>query len=196
MAFSLSQPALLLLTATYFMGAIPFGLLFSRWLSGKDPRQHGSGNIGATNALRTGGKKVGILTLLADILKGVIPVAFAFQLGLNEFEIALIALAAFLGHIFPIYLKFKGGKGVATMFGVLIPWMPWVALCSFVVWLLVFKLSKFVSLASMLAGAVLPVFAWLLDATQEGIMTCSLLGSLMIIRHHSNIKRLIAGTED
>ncbi|OIP98502.1 MAG: acyl-phosphate glycerol 3-phosphate acyltransferase [Zetaproteobacteria bacterium CG2_30_46_52] len=196
MGNALSSEALTMLLGAYFLGAIPFGLIFARWLTGKDPRQHGSGNIGATNAMRTGGKKVGILTLLADIAKGVLPVGFAVGLSLTSFEIAAIALAAFLGHIFPIYLKFKGGKGVATMYGVLIPWMPWVAVCSFVVWLVTFKLSKFVSLASILSGIVLPIFAWLLGASQEGIAACVVLGTLMTVRHHSNIKRLLAGTED
>lgn len=196
MTLALSEQAWLLLGAAYLLGAIPFGLIFTRTLTGKDPRQHGSGNIGATNAMRTGGKTVGILTLLADIIKGALPVAIAVQLAFSSLEIGAVALAAFLGHIFPVYLKFKGGKGVATMYGVLIPWMPWVGVCAFLVWLLTYKLSKLVSLASILSGLILPVFAWLLDASQEGIVVCVVLGALMIIRHHSNIHRLIAGTED
>ncbi len=195
MDFSLSPNTIVLLFASYFLGAIPFGLLFAKWLTGKDPREHGSGNIGATNALRTGGKKVGICTLLADILKGVLPVAIALHLALNEFSIACIALTAFLGHIFPVYLKFQGGKGVATMYGVLIPWLPWVAIASFVAWLLLFKATRYVALASILAGAVLPLFAWLLHSSFEAIISCCILGAIMIIRHSSNIQRLIAGTE-
>lgn len=195
MVYSLSQIAIGLIVATYFLGAIPFGLVFARWLTGKDPREHGSGNIGATNALRTGGKKVGICTLIADILKGVFPVSLALYLGFTELEITLVALASFLGHIFPVYLKFKGGKGVATMFGVLIPWMPWVAVISFVIWLISFKLSRYVSLASILAGISLPILAWLLGSSLEATFTCVVLGGLMTIRHHSNIKRLVAGTE-
>ncbi|MDX8387229.1 MAG: glycerol-3-phosphate 1-O-acyltransferase PlsY [Ghiorsea sp.] len=187
--------ASILLGLTYLLGAIPFGLVFARWLTGKDPREHGSGNIGATNALRTGGKKVGILTLIADVLKGVLPVSLALYLAFNEFEIAAIALAAFLGHIFPVYLKFKGGKGVATMFGVLIPWMPWVAVGSFALWLICYKLTRYVSLASILAGLVLPVLAWLQCQSGEAIFVCVVLGCLMTIRHHTNIKRLYAGTE-
>ncbi len=195
MTFSLSPVAIGFITATYFLGAVPFGLVFARWLTGKDPREHGSGNIGATNALRTGGKKVGIMTLIADILKGVLPVSLALYLGFTDLEITLVALAAFLGHIFPVYLKFRGGKGVATMFGVLIPWMPWVAVISFAVWLISFKLSRYVSLASILAGISLPILAWVLNAGSEAIFTCVILGGLMTIRHHSNIKRLITGTE-
>ena len=195
MTYQLSETALYLLIATYLIGAIPFGLVFAKILTGKDPRQHGSGNIGATNAMRTGGKKVGILTLIADVFKGVIPVAIALQLDFSSFETALIALAAFIGHIFPVYLKFKGGKGVATMFGVVLPWMPWVALISFAIWFVSFKLTRYVSLSSILAGLALPVLAFGFNADMPAILTCVVLGLLMTIRHHENIKRLQQGTE-
>ncbi len=191
----MSETLILLTTATYFLGAIPFGLLFARWLTGKDPRDHGSGNTGATNALRTGGKKVGILTLIADVFKGMIPVSIAMALGFNESQILMIALAAFLGHIFPIYLKFRGGKGVATMFGVLLPWEPLTAVLSFAVWLIVFKLTRYVSLASILASFTLPLAAWALDASDTAIMGCLIVGGLVTIRHHENVTRLIKGTE-
>lgn len=181
--------------AAYLVGAIPFGLLFARWLTGKDPRSHGSGNIGATNVMRTGGKKVGALTLLADILKGTIPVAVAIMFDSEQLLIAIVALAAFIGHIFPLYLRFKGGKGVATMFGVVIPWMPWVAVGSFTVWLIVFRLTRYVSLASIIAGITLPLLAWLLGASVEAVVACLVLGGLMTARHYSNIGRLWAGIE-
>ena len=181
--------------AAYLIGAIPFGLLFARLLTGKDPRQHGSGNIGATNAMRTGGKKVGALTLLADILKGTIPVAIAIALDSDEQLIAAVALAAFIGHIFPVYLGFKGGKGVATMFGVVLPWLPWVAVGAFAVWFISFKLTRYVSLASILAGVSLPLFSLLLQASWSAFGICMILGGLMILRHKSNIQRLIAGDE-
>ena len=184
-----------LLVATYCVGAIPFGLLFARWLTGKDPREHGSGNTGATNALRTGGKKVGILTLIADVFKGVIPVSIAMMLEFTQPQIMGIALAAFLGHIFPIYLKFKGGKGVATMFGVLLPWIPLTAVISFAVWFIVFKLTRYVSLASIAAGFALPLVATFSDASHAAVATCLVLGGLMTIRHHENVTRLIQGTE-
>ena len=181
--------------AAYLIGAIPFGLLFARLLTGKDPRQHGSGNIGATNAMRTGGKKVGALTLLADILKGTVPVAIALALGGDELLIGAVALAAFLGHIFPVYLGFKGGKGVATMFGVVIPWLPWVAVGAFVVWFIFFKLTRYVSLASIVAGISLPLFSLFIQASWVAFGVCMILGALMILRHQSNIQRLIAGDE-
>jgi len=179
----------------YLIGSIPFGLLFARWLTGKDPRSHGSGNIGATNAMRTGGKKVGAFTLLADILKGAIPVAIAIMFDSEQLLVATVALAAFIGHIFPIYLGFKGGKGVATMFGVVIPWIPWVAVGSFLIWLIVFRLTRYVSLASIIAGIALPLFAWPLGASVEAVAVCLLLGGLMTARHYSNIGRLWAGIE-
>jgi glycerol-3-phosphate acyltransferase PlsY len=181
--------------AAYLIGAVPFGLLFARLLTGKDPREHGSGNIGATNAMRTGGKKVGAITLLADILKGTIPVVIAMSLNADELLIGAVAMAAFFGHIFPIYLGFKGGKGVATMFGVVLPWMPWVALGAFVVWYISFKLSRYVSLASILSGVSLPLFALFLNASWVSFGVCMVLGGIMIIRHQSNIQRLIAGEE-
>jgi len=181
--------------AAYLLGAIPFGLLFSRWLTGKDPRQHGSGNIGATNALRTGGKVVGILTLSADIAKGALPVVAAVVLEAGDAIVAAVALAAFLGHIFPVYLAFKGGKGVATMYGVLIPWLPLTALLSFVIWFIVFRLTRYVSLASILAGLALPLLAWGLQASVYAIDLCAALSIIMVLRHHANIRRLLAGEE-
>jgi len=201
--FTVTSPeiSLLLILFSYLLGAIPFGLLFARWFTGKDPRQHGSGNIGATNAMRTGGKKVGICTLLADIAKGALPVAIAMTIQDDPRITNAVALAAFLGHIFPVYLKFKGGKGVATMFGVLIPWLPWVAVASFVIWLLLFKFTRFVSLASMMAGFLLPFMVWFFAkmASQSielsTLLLCSLLGLLMIARHHENIVRLWQGKE-
>lgn len=185
----------LAVVAAYLLGAVPFGLLFARLLTGKDPREHGSGNIGATNVMRTGGKRVGAITLLADILKGTIPVAIAIALDADELLIGAVALAAFFGHIFPVYLGFKGGKGVATMFGVIIPWMPWVAVGAFIVWVIVFKLSRYVSLASIFAGVSLPLFTLLLHASWVSFGVCMVLGGIMILRHQSNIQRLIAGEE-
>jgi len=181
--------------ASYLLGAVPFGLLLSRIISKRDPREHGSGNIGATNAMRTGGKLVGALTLLADIIKGVIPVALALAGQWAEIWIAAIALAAFLGHIFPVYLKFKGGKGVATMFGVMIPWSPWAAAIAFAVWLLALRLGRYVSLASILAGLSLPFAAWGLGSSAPCIGTCVVLALLMILRHIGNIRRLLDGSE-
>jgi len=185
---------LLLVAVAYLLGAIPFGLLITRWLTGKDPRDFGSGNIGATNASRTGGRKVGLLTLSADIIKGAIPVAIAVQID-NEWLTAATAAAAFLGHIFPVYLGFRGGKGVATMFGVLLPWQPLLALIAFAVWLAAIGLWRYVALASILAGLSLPFFAWLLDVSAPAVYASILFFILMAVRHQGNVQRLLAGTE-
>lgn len=193
--------AITAILAAYLLGAIPFGLLFARWLTGKDPREHGSGNIGATNALRTSGKKVGILTLLADIAKGSLAVALANYLQNDMTLVAAVALAVFVGHVFPIYLKFKGGKGVATMFGVLIPWLPWVAIATFIVWILLFKLTRYVSLASVVAAIMLPLFTWLFGMflwssnDPSSLFACVILGALVIARHIGNMRRILAGEE-
>jgi len=191
----LTPEHILLITVAYLFGAIPSGLLFARWLAGKDPREYGSGNIGATNALRTGGKAIGLLTLIADIGKGALPVAWAVVHASGETMIALTAIAAFLGHIFPIYIGFRGGKGVATMFGVLLPWQPWIAVIAFCVWLLALGAWRYVALASILAGFTLPVSAWLLHASTACISASVLFCLLMLIRHHGNIRRMMAGKE-
>lgn len=181
--------------ASYLLGAVPFGLLFAKMLSNVDPREHGSGNIGATNAMRSGGKLVGILTLLADIVKAVIPVAIAISLEWSDLWVAIVGLAALVGHCFPIWLKFKGGKGVATMFGVLIPWMPGVALGTFALWLVVFKISAYVSLASVVAALSIAVWVLLLHGSTEAVLVGLLIGILVTFRHQSNLKRLMQGTE-
>jgi acyl phosphate:glycerol-3-phosphate acyltransferase len=191
----LTAPHVVLVIAAYLLGAIPFGLIFTRWLTGKDPRDFGSGNIGATNVSRTGGKKAGLLTLAADIAKGAIPVAVAVHIG-NEWLTAATAMAAFLGHIFPVYLGFKGGKGVATMFGVLIPWQPLAGVVAFAVWLLALGLWRYVAVASILAGLSLPFAAWLLGASAPAIVACIVFCLLMGLRHQSNVQRLLAGTEN
>ncbi len=188
--------AFVLVTAAYLFGAIPFGLLFTRWLRGRDPRQHGSGNIGATNVLRTGGRAIGLLTLVADIGKGALPVAWGIYHAAGETLIGFTAVAAFLGHVFPVYLRFRGGKGVATMFGVLLPWQPWMAVIAFSVWLLALGIWRYVALSSILAGFSLPLSAWLLHASGACMSASLLFCLLMLMRHHGNIRRMLSGTED
>ncbi|MFQ5518442.1 MAG: glycerol-3-phosphate 1-O-acyltransferase PlsY [Mariprofundus sp.] len=181
--------------AAYFLGAVPFGLLLSKLLSNRDPRDFGSGNIGATNALRTGGKLVGGLTLLADIAKGVIPVLLALMAELTEIWVAAIAVATFLGHIFPVYLNFKGGKGVATMAGVMLPWQPLAAIVGIPVWYICLKLTRYVSLASILAALSLPLLIVWSDDSVPALLVGMLFASLVTLKHASNIKRLMNGTE-
>jgi len=191
----LELASIAIVVLAYLLGSVPFGLLFARWLTGKDPRQHGSGNIGATNVSRTGGKAVGALTLIADMAKGALPVLWAMRAGSEEL-IAATAAAAFLGHIFPVYLKFRGGKGVATMFGVLLPWQPVMAFVAFIVWLAALLLWRYVALASILAGFTLPASAWLLHTSAPCRAAALLFCVLMLVRHQGNIRRMLAGTED
>jgi len=183
-----------LTAGAYLVGAIPFGLILASGFGDTDPRQHGSGNIGATNVLRTTGKAVGLLTLLADIGKGALPVMLALYFA-DETAVALAALAAFLGHVFPVYLRFRGGKGVATMFGVMLPWQPWLAAGAFAVWLAVLGLCRYVSVASMIAGLSLPLLAWQSGASNACLAVTVLLCLVMIGRHRSNILRLVSGAE-
>jgi glycerol-3-phosphate acyltransferase PlsY len=184
-----------IIVAAYLVGAIPFGLVFSRLLTGKDPRRHGSGNIGATNAMRTGGKAVGILTLIADLLKGAIPVWLSIHWQASEWLTTGIALAAFIGHCFPVYLAFKGGKGVATMFGVVLPWQPWIAVLAFALWLLSLRVWRYVSVSSMLAAGSMPLLAWALGSHPAFVTTAGALGLLTVIRHRANIARLLRHEE-
>jgi len=181
--------------AAYLLGAVPFGLLLSKLISGQDPRQHGSGNIGATNAMRAGGKLVGALTLLADIAKGALPVALAIIFRLPEAWIAAIAVATFVGHIFPVYLNFQGGKGVATMLGVMLPWQPLAALFGILIWITALKISHYVSLASILGALALPLLIACTNDSIPALLAGMLFASLVTIKHSSNIKRLIDGTE-
>ncbi len=181
--------------AAYLVGAIPFGLLLSKALSDCDPRDIGSGNIGATNAMRAGGKKVGVLTLLADIGKSLLPVAVAIWMELPENWIAAIAAAAFVGHIFPVYLAFQGGKGVATMLGAMLPWQPVAALLGMVLWAVVMGLSRYVSLASIVAALALPLLIYLTGGSQPAMLVGGMFALLVTWKHSANITRLLAGTE-
>jgi len=181
--------------AAYLLGSVPFGLLLTKLLSHRDPREHGSGNIGATNAMRTGGKLVGALTLLADITKGVIPVLLALLAGLPETWIAAIAAATFLGHIFPLYLGFKGGKGVATMLGVMLLWQPVAAGIGILVWLIALKTSHYVSLSSILAAVLLPLLIVSTGGSVPALLVGVMIAALVTWKHADNIKRLMDGTE-
>lgn len=185
----------LIVIAAYLLGAIPFGLLLSKALTKRDPREHGSGNIGATNAMRTGGKLVGILTLVADIAKSMIPVALAVVMELSEVWIGAIAAASFVGHIFPVYLKFKGGKGVATMLGAMLPWQPLAALLGVAVFAVLIWRFRYVSLASIAGALVLPLLVWMTGGSVPALLVSMLFASLVTAKHASNIRRLLDGSE-
>jgi acyl phosphate:glycerol-3-phosphate acyltransferase len=176
----------------YLLGSIPFGLIFTRMAGLGDVRKIGSGNIGATNVLRTGHKGLAAATLLGDALKGTAAVLVAAQWG-PQFAM-LAALGAFLGHLFPVWLGFKGGKGVATFIGVLIGLKPLVALIFCVIWLGVAFASKYSSLSALIASAATPIILWLLgEPGMAGVAV--VLVALLWWKHGQNISRLLAGTE-
>lgn len=189
---SLSLLALIALGA-YLLGTVPFGIVITRGLGLGDLRQIGSGNIGATNVLRTGNRWAALMTLLLDAGKGGIAVVIARQFGPSDAE-QLAALAAFLGHLFPIWLGFRGGKGVATFLGTLIL-LAWpVGLASCATWLVTFALTRISSLSALIAA--LSVVFWLgISGYSDMIALGASLAALILWRHEANIKRLLAGTE-
>ena len=184
----------LLLICAYLLGSVPTGLLLARAL-GVNIRETGSGNIGATNVYRTMGRKVGILTLVGDCLKGLIPVLVAKWLGLSDLWVAAIGLAAFLGHVYTIFLCFKGGKGVATALGVFLGTSPLSVLVGLAIFALVLYRWRYVSLASITAAALIPAAVWLTGAPHETVLMSLAIAAVVIFRHRENISRLAAGTE-
>jgi len=187
-------PAVIL---SYLLGAVPFGLLFTRLFSNIDVRSVGSGNIGATNVLRASGKKAAILTLLADALKGFIPVLVVKTLLQDDVATALCGAAAILGHNFPVYLKFKGGKGVATGYGIMLAVAPWIGLVCLLVWLATALLFRYSSLSGLVSFACYPLLTFLTNSHLSqayGLLSLFLFG-LIYYRHRENIKRLLAGEE-
>lgn len=179
----------------YLIGSLPFAVIVSRLFGLADPRQHGSGNPGATNVLRTGNKAAALLTLLGDASKGWLAMFIVAQLGAGGTAVALTGLAAFLGHVLPVFLKFKGGKGVATAIGVLIGLDGWLALAAAAVWLATAVVSRYSSLAAITAAAVAPTLALAWHGLGPVALVVGLMCLLLIWRHRGNIGRLLAGTE-
>jgi glycerol-3-phosphate acyltransferase PlsY len=181
---------------SYLIGAVPFGLFLGKIFSNIDVRSVGSGNIGATNVLRAAGKKAAVFTLLLDCLKGVLPV-LAVKLLLQDDAITCLAgAAAVLGHNYPVYLAFKGGKGVATSFGVTLAVVPWIGLICLTTWLIIALIWRYSSLSALVAFALFPVFAFTAYRESRPVALLSLFVFGMIYyRHRENIKRLIAGME-
>jgi glycerol-3-phosphate acyltransferase PlsY len=177
----------------YLLGSIPFGLIIARALGLGDLRAIGSGNIGATNVLRTGNKAAAAATLLLDAAKGAAAVLVARALA-GESAALVAALGAFLGHLFPVWLRFRGGKGVATFLGVVLA-LAWpVGLIACATWLAVAFASRYSSLAALVAAATVPLWLALLGPSR-GIWLALALAALVFVRHHANIRRLLAGTE-
>jgi glycerol-3-phosphate acyltransferase PlsY len=177
----------------YLSGSIPFGFLFTRWAGLGDVRSIGSGNIGATNVLRTGSKKLAALTLLADAAKGTIPILIMKSLG-GETAGLIAGLAAFAGHLFPVWLGFKGGKGVATNIGILFGLYWPLGFIFLAVWLVMAFLFRISSLSALTATALSPLWAWLLTKPSF-VLPLVLIGALIWIMHRANIARLMKGEE-
>jgi acyl phosphate:glycerol-3-phosphate acyltransferase len=179
----------------YLLGSLPFAVLVSRAFGLADPRSHGSGNPGATNVLRTGNKFAALLTLLGDALKGWLAVWLAGILGADPLGIAVAGVTAFLGHIFPVFLSFKGGKGVATALGVLAGFHPLLALVAMVTWLVVALVTRYSSAAAIAAALEAPFVASMLSPRIELTVASAVMSGLLIWRHRGNIQRLLNGTE-
>lgn len=181
--------------AAYLLGSIAFGILISKLYGLPDPRTVGSGNIGATNVARSGKKMAAVLTLLGDAFKGWFPVWIALQSGMLMWVVSAVALAVFLGHLYPLYHGFKGGKGVATALGIMLAISPLMGLAALLTWILVFAVSRYSSLGAIVAALLAPLYAWLLLPYKDYVMTVAVMSVFLIWRHRTNIQKLIAGTE-
>lgn len=187
--------AYLLPVLAYILGSVSSAIFVTRLFGLADPRQIGSGNPGATNVLRYGGKKAAILTLLGDILKGVLPVLIARALDVPPIFLALTVLAAFLGHLFPVFHDFKGGKGVATAFGVLLALNGWVGLALVVSWLVMALTTRYSSLSAIAVALLAPFYVWWFTQTFAFILVTIIMAVLLLWRHRANIENLLAGRE-
>ncbi len=186
--------ALPLIVGAYLAGSIPTGVILGR-LAGVDVRHEGSGNIGATNVARTAGRGLGILTLVGDCLKGLVPVVAARSLDAHPPIVATVAVAALVGHLFSVFLAFGGGKGVATGLGVLFGLAPAAAPVPLVVFVALVAAARIVSLASIGAAAASPLAIWLCGYSASSVIAAAVIAGLIVWRHRENIERLLAGTE-
>lgn len=179
----------------YLAGSIPFALLVSRAMGLPDPRSYGSGNIGATNVLRSGNRAAALLTLAGDAAKGWIAVLVAREMGLPEDMLAIVGFSAFVGHLFPVWLRLRGGKGVATAAGVLIAFDWRLGIAVVAVWAVVVAATRYSSLAAILAAVVAPGIAWWLVGPGPFLAAVSAMGVLILLRHRANIAKLLRGEE-
>jgi len=184
----------------YLVGSLSFAVLVSRAMGLSDPRTYGSGNPGATNVLRSGSKAAAILTLALDALKGYLPVALVVHFGpahgLGEGTVALVALAAFLGHLFPVFFRFRGGKGVATAAGALFGIDPLLGAATLATWIIIAAFFRYSSLASLVAAVFAPFWRLLIDGAGPIAFALIAIALLLVWRHEANIRRLFAGTEN
>ena len=190
---------LIFVLAAYLLGSVSFAVLVSRAFGIADPRTYGSGNPGATNVLRSGKKSAAALTLLGDAAKGWLAVFLAIKFATHDatglLTVALVVLAVFLGHVFPVFLKFKGGKGVATALGVLLALNGWIGLAVLGTWILVAAVFRYSSLSALVAAIAAPVYAMLSHLRPELVLATVVMSSLLIWRHKSNIQNLMTGKE-
>lgn len=183
----------LLALLAYLLGSLSFAIVLSRLTGSPDPRMSGSGNAGATNMLRLAGKKLAVITLLGDLCKGLLPVLIASLAGLSLQQQAWVGLCAVLGHLFPLYFRFRGGKGVATSAGMLLGLYPPAAMLAITAWALIFYLTRTSSLAALIATPlILPLLAW---REPEALLPMSVLTLLIVWRHRGNLRDLFAGRE-
>jgi len=185
--------------AAYLIGSLSFAVIVSRVMGLKDPRTYGSHNPGATNVLRSGSKAAAILTLLLDAFKGFVPVAFVAlygeRWGLGEGTVALVGLAAFLGHLWPVFFRFHGGKGVATAAGVLFGMNPWLGLATLLTWVIIAAFFRYSSLASIVSAVFAPFYQLLIWGGGPPALAITVMGLLLLWRHDANIRKLLSGTE-
>ncbi|OOF39234.1 acyl-phosphate--glycerol-3-phosphate O-acyltransferase [Rodentibacter rarus] len=186
--------AILYMIFAYLLGSVSSAILICKMAGLPDPRQHGSHNPGATNVLRIGGRWAALGVLIFDILKGMGPVWAGYYLGLTQFELGMVALGACLGHIFPIFFQFRGGKGVATAFGAIAPISWAVAGTTFSIWLILFLASGYSSLSAVITALLAPFYVWWFKP--EFTFPVALVSCLLVYRHHDNIQRLWRGQED
>jgi glycerol-3-phosphate acyltransferase PlsY len=190
----------LFVTAAYLIGSISFAVVVSRMLGLEDPRSYGSKNPGATNVLRSGNKKAAVLTLLGDAAKGLVAVllakCFGPSLGVTDVGIALVAIAVFIGHLWPIFFRFIGGKGVATALGVLLALNGWLGLATLITWIVIAYAFRYSSLAALIASVFAPFYCALMLGTASPIvLAVTAMSVLLIMRHRKNISNLLAGKE-
>jgi acyl phosphate:glycerol-3-phosphate acyltransferase len=186
--------AYLLVLVAYLLGSVPSGYLLGSW-AGVDVRQAGSGNVGATNVARVVGKRHGIFTLIADVAKGFVPVCLALILNFSPPVAACVGIAAFLGHLYSVFLRFNGGKGVATALGVFLALAPWATLVLIMIFSTVFLATRVVSLSSMVAAAAAPLVLWISSQPPIWIWMSFFIAAMIVLRHRANIQRLLSGTE-
>lgn len=185
---------LIAIAVAYLFGSISSAIIVCKLMGLPDPRTEGSKNPGATNVLRLGGKKAAIITLLGDMLKGLLPVLAARLYGLDTLTLAVVTFAAFIGHLYPIFFRFQGGKGVATLFGCLIALNGYIGLAITATWLVVAILFRYSSLSSLVTALLAPVYAWYFTNWTYTI-TIAVMSILLIYRHRNNIKKLFSGKE-